>query len=727
MARLSLVWGVLVTAAMGALAWQAPPVVEALRDRVFDSYQRVMPVETPTEATVAVVDIDAEALARLGPWPWPRSYMAELVDRLFEHGAVAVGIDLDFTAPDPISLERILDSWSRFSTSVPPSLPDFGLRPNDTVFAEAIRGRPVVLRLRPADPALRRHETAEVRVLGAMPHALPEIRGIAFPISILASTAGGQGIGGLTPDNDGVVRRATLVARSDDTLVPGFAAELLRVVNGAQNYALRMDAGGELGLINRGRPWQLWIGGRSVPVARDASVRLLPAPDRADRAIGAMSILGARPRDAQITAQLTGRVVLLGSTAPGLVRMVTTPAAEQRPELLVQADLLEQILAGRSLSRPVWVEEAELAAILGLGLILSLLVGIGRVGGALAVMLVGGGAALLGGVTGYARAGLLVDPALPVLTLILVCLPGILIRSQVRRRTRRMVAAQFTQPLPPAILDAVAAAPRAALTPRGAAREVTAMAIDLPGLAHRAAALPPEAALGTLARARAAIAETVGAHGGIFEATGDETGMAIWNAPLARDDHAGAALAAIPDLEAVVASALATGPSAALAPVRVALGIYGASAIIGSSGTRGTRRYCVIGPAKDLAAHLQLLTPSYGVSNCVGAATAIHCPAHLIAVELDRVVLRQDSEAEPVFTVLDRAHPGAERLARLLGEARAAFLDRDWPGAEAAFTSLAALDLEPGDMMQLARVYLDRIEAFQHTPPTVEWDGSALG
>jgi hypothetical protein len=28
MARLSLVWGVLVTAAMGALAWQAPPVVE---------------------------------------------------------------------------------------------------------------------------------------------------------------------------------------------------------------------------------------------------------------------------------------------------------------------------------------------------------------------------------------------------------------------------------------------------------------------------------------------------------------------------------------------------------------------------------------------------------------------------------------------------------------------------------------------------------------------------
>jgi adenylate cyclase len=76
---------------------------------------------------VHIIDIDEAALDAYGQWPWPRSYMAALTDRLFDHGAAAVGYDILFAEPDRTSPERIAESWSRFREGIPPVLPDLGL------------------------------------------------------------------------------------------------------------------------------------------------------------------------------------------------------------------------------------------------------------------------------------------------------------------------------------------------------------------------------------------------------------------------------------------------------------------------------------------------------------------------------------------------------------------------------------------------------------------------
>ena len=89
---------------------------------------------------VHVIDIDEAALDLYGQWPWPRSYMAALTDRLFAHGAAAVGYDVLFPEPDRTSPERIVESWSRFAQGIPPALPDLGLVPHDARFAEAVTG-----------------------------------------------------------------------------------------------------------------------------------------------------------------------------------------------------------------------------------------------------------------------------------------------------------------------------------------------------------------------------------------------------------------------------------------------------------------------------------------------------------------------------------------------------------------------------------------------------------
>ncbi len=118
---------------------------------------------------VHIIDIDEASLAAYGQWPWPRSYMAVLTDRLFDHGAVAVGYDVLFPEPDRTSPERIVESWSRFSTGIPPALPDLGLVPHDARFAEAITGRPVVLSVAGAPEGVLPQPRAGVAVTGMCP------------------------------------------------------------------------------------------------------------------------------------------------------------------------------------------------------------------------------------------------------------------------------------------------------------------------------------------------------------------------------------------------------------------------------------------------------------------------------------------------------------------------------------------------------------------------------
>src|SRR5579859_638119 len=48
---------------------------------------------------VAVVAIDEAALHKYGPWPWPRSQIAKLVDTLSADKVEIVALSLDFSAP----------------------------------------------------------------------------------------------------------------------------------------------------------------------------------------------------------------------------------------------------------------------------------------------------------------------------------------------------------------------------------------------------------------------------------------------------------------------------------------------------------------------------------------------------------------------------------------------------------------------------------------------------
>ena len=121
--------------------WDPLPV-EALRLRIFDAYQLIAP-RVATQRPVVIIDIDEESLRALGQWPWPRTMVADMVTRVTQMGAVAIGFDVVFAEADRSSPALAADTFHGLDEETRAKLK--ALPSNDAVLAEAIGNSRVVL------------------------------------------------------------------------------------------------------------------------------------------------------------------------------------------------------------------------------------------------------------------------------------------------------------------------------------------------------------------------------------------------------------------------------------------------------------------------------------------------------------------------------------------------------------------------------------------------------
>lgn len=235
--------------ALGALLFLWDPVpVQVMRHTVFDQFQRWQP-RPYQETPVRIIAIDEESLQRLGQWPWPRTRLAELTERLQSAQPKVIALNILFSEPDRTSLNAMAEIWR-----APPLLAEsLHLLPDhDAVFAQAISQGKVVLGfalgqwLRDADPPESTtldqegaQRLAKAPIVAAGKSALPSVHGFSRSVITLpASLQGAQGIGSLAfvPDSDGVIRRIPLLLRYGNQLLSTLSAEALRVSGGRSKH-----------------------------------------------------------------------------------------------------------------------------------------------------------------------------------------------------------------------------------------------------------------------------------------------------------------------------------------------------------------------------------------------------------------------------------------------------------------------------------------------------------
>jgi len=723
MARLTFALGLIVTAAMVALTAFPPPILDRARDAVFDGYQRTAPRAYDPDAPVHIIDIDEAALEEYGQWPWPRSYLAELTDRLFDHGAAAVGFDVLFPEPDRTSPDLIVESWSRFTDGIPPVLPDLGIEPHDARFAAAIAGRPVVLSIAGGAEGEMPVPVAGFAVTGEVPTTLTTYPGAIGNLAQLTDAASGIGTISLGRNADGITRTVPMVSDFGGVLIPSLSAELLRVAQGAGGHVLKTTQAS--GMIGGGTiaATAMQVGALDFPLEADGRFRLHYAGFQAERVTPVSALLEADDIDPALLAQLEGRIILVGSSAQGLFDIRTTPLDDQIAGVTLHAEIIEQILAGSYLTRPDWMRGLEILIVALAGIALTILNRLERPLLGLGAALAFGGGSVAGGVVAFTELGLLYTPVMAVLTTVLVYIPGTTLGYVAKERARRSIRERFARFLPPPLIAEIEKNPSAALTPEGAERDLTIMFVDMRGFSTLTEGMPPDRVVTLLNTFLSAVAETLVDHGATIDKFMGDAVMAFWNAPIERPDHAATALGALHAINEAAERANFALTSQSLPRVSLGVGLNTGPASVGLMGSRDRLSYTCIGDSVTLAARLEGLTRIYGVRNCVGPMTVESCPPHLHAVTLDLIAVKGFARAVEVATVLPRMTPGLDDFAAALGRARAAYIARDWAEAEAALVAVSKVKVQYCNTALLAQLYLDRIVQHKQTPPPDGWAG----
>ena len=724
-----LIVGTVIAASLALRVWDPAPVAR-LRSLVFDAYQRVDPRAFDPSLPVRIVDIDEDSLKQVGQWPWPRTVLAELVDKLAAGGASAIGFDMVFPESDRMSPANTLRYWPKSDALAGLREEVEKLPSNDQVFAEAIGKTPVVLGFIAAPQGTSLPETKAGFAHGGDDPKLfaPYYPGAAASLKELQDKAQGAGSLNWIPEHDQIIRRMPMVIRVGDTLYPSFAADMLRLAQGASTYVVKSSgASGEKAFGEKTGIVGIKVGEFEVPTEANGQMWIRFTPESKDRYLPAWKILnGEIGADA-----IEGRILIIGTSAAGLLDLRATPLEASVPGVVLHAQAIEQILQGVFLQRPDFATPAELLYILVLGTLIAFL--IYRLGALGSAVLGGAAVAAVIGISWYAfdDFGWLVDPIYPAIALTAIYLAGTLVVFLRTERERNRVRHAFSHYMAPSLVKRLADDP-SRLKLGGETRDMTLLFSDVRGFTTISEGLDAQELTRFLNSLFTPLSNIILEEQGTIDKFMGDAVMAFWNAPLddaAHPTHAcSAALRMMAEMESLNArwheEAKAKGKP--FNPVRLGIGLNTGICCVGNLGSETRFDYSVIGDNVNVASRLEGQSKTYDVGAVVGQSTTARAPEFAF-LELDLLKVKGKTEATRIFTLLGdnafKQSPSFTALAERHGEFLSRYRAKDWDTAETL--SRECDKMNSSHLDQLYALYRQRIAYFRINPPPSQWDGTA--
>ena len=700
---------------------------EQLQFKVFDGYQRMRP--RPYEAVpVRIIDIDEESLRRLGQWPWPRTRLAELVQKLTKAGASAIAFDMVFAEPDRTSPSRVVDSWpagpgAAALREAARKLPD-----NDAVFARAIESGPVVLGMPFLDedngatpPAGKAH----IAYGGESPlRFLTDFPGVARDLPALEEAASGIGVFSFSLDSDNIVRRPEILERHGNAMFPGLSIEALRVAQGQTTIGVKMaggsgEKGGRTGLS------RLKVGSYQFPVDPNGRFWTYFTPSVPERYVPAWRIFSGDFDG----SKLKRNIVFVGTSAQGLRDIKATPLDPSTPGVEAHVNIAEQILNQRFLSRPDWAPGAELIFMVLTGLVLLAL--LPRLGAAWCALVA---AAAVGGAIEFSwnlflTRGYLIDPLYPSAVIVGVYMTSSLINYLKTEAEKRQVKGAFSRYMSPALVEQLAKHPER-LKLGGETRNMTFHFCDIRGFTTISEQFDPHGLTQFINRFLTPMTEIILKHQGVIDKYMGDCIMAFWNAPLDDADHARHACTAALEMHARLASlneelrAEAETAKRKFIPIHIGTGLNTGNCVVGNMGSDMRFDYSVLGDDVNLASRLEGQSKTYGVNVVLGPATREAAP-EFAAIELDLIKVKGKTVPVHIYALMGPPETARSEaflaLAAAHAEMIAAYRAQKWERAK----SLIARCREMGFPLKvLYDLYEHRIADYLAAPPAPDWDGA---
>ena len=627
-------------------------VVDEFSFKVFDQFQRLKPREY-VGSPVIIADLDDETLARYGQWPWPRTQVASLIDKLAEKNAAAIALDIVFAEPDRTSPNNILKLWKDSTESQVLEASLANLPNHDTVFATAISKAPVITGFILSNQNNGQKPLGKAGFAYAGDSPLPFLapfRGAVRNLPTFERAAKGNGSFNFIADRDAVIRRVPIVFRLGEDLYPSLVTEALRVAQGASTYVVKSSgSSGELnfgegtGIVN------VKVGSFVIPTDSRGRMWLYDSGSVEERSIPIWKILEDKiPSDA-----LDSKVVFVGSSAGGLKDLRATPVNPIVAGTEVHAQLLEQMLLQKFLNRPDWALGAEMVYLLALGLFLILLLPL--FGAALCATL---GLVAIAAVFGlswhaFVKYGLLFDPVLPSVTCLVIYMTVSFLNYLREEKNRRQIRGAFGRYLAPALVEQLANHPEK-LQLGGEAKNMTILFADIRGFTTLSEKLDATELTSFINYFLTPMTDIVLKNKGTIDKYMGDCIMAFWNAPFDVADHEHHACTAALEMQEKLITwnqEMAKKFGGRFQNVKLGIGINTGQCCVGNLGSDQRFDYSVLGDTVNLASRLQELSKKYDANIIIGEETYKVIQKSFEADQLDRIQVRGKTDHSQIYAL----------------------------------------------------------------------------
>ena len=679
---------------------------------------------------VVILDIDERSLDKnaLGRWPWSRDKISFLLKKLFdEYGIVIVGFDVVFAEPDESSGLPVLEELAKgklkevgqFQTALKELRPELDY---DGIMANTLKDRPVVLGYYFNSDENAVHS-------GAIPK--PVLTEEAFKGRNIRFTTW-RGYGGNLPefqanaanaghfnplvDPDGVSRRVPMLAEYQGGYYEALSLAIIRVLAGYPKVepgfaSEKFSSKGYSGL-----EW-LKVGPVTIPVDDTVSALI---PYRGKRGSFKYISLADIFFDKVPKDEIKGKIALVGTSAPGLLDLRSTPVGSVYPGVEIHANMITAMLDSDFKQKPPYMLGTEVTLLLIGGITLSLLVPLlsplrATLVSVLAILLFTGLNVVV-----WSKGGLVLPLASSLLMIAALFAFNMSWGYFVESRSKRQFTELFGQYVPPELVDQMAKDPER-YSMEGKSEELTVLFCDIVGFTSISESLTPKELSQFINDYLTAMSLVIRNNRGTLDKYIGDAIMAFWGAPVADPEHARqgviSAIAMQTELDKLRAQMLARG----WPDIRIGVGVNTGTMSVGDMGSPVRKAYTVMGDAVNLGSRLEGLTRVYGVGIIVGVSTK-QAVKDIVFRELDRVKVKGKDEPVEIFEPIGIEGQVDQKTLdelKLWHKALKAYRAQNWDQAEMDLFNAQRMSPE----CKLYELYFERIKQCRIDPPGPNWDG----
>ncbi len=661
-----------------------------------------LPLENTSVVIVAIDDQSDESTP--ARWPWPRSYYAHIIKNLEEAGVAVIGLDVmldqsdDSNPGSDAQLAKVLDKYD-----------------NIVLTGKLLRS------------------SASYSYSTLIP---PYEKFVSGPTS--------WGLAALEADADGFFRRYSVGQMYGDSLLPSFAAEILRKFTPASGHTsltidkdyfilnpyhiLKFDPASML--INFSGPafsfpyysFDTILDDKDFSLREDFDMDAFDDPG--NPALGL-------PPGLKYSGVLKGKIVLIGSSMHELHDNFPTPFMEHRnssgqevmaemPGVEIHANALQTILSGNyltSLSRFTVL------------IVLILLTALIFLSTRLASTLLSAGFGLLLLITytiiaawAFSGNNLILPVMAPILSL-LFAYTGFTVYSYfLSLQEKKMLRGAFAYYVPESVIQDIVNNPEK-LKLGGEERVVTVMFTDVAGFTTISEALKPRELVGLLNEYLTEMTDIVIKNNGVIDKYEGDAIMAEFGVPVHFDTHARAACSAALEMQKKLRLMRKSWAKRGMPELSARVGINTGEVIVGNMGSRDVFDYTVMGDHVNLGARLEGANKFYGTHIMISEFTYAQVKDYFLTRPLDFIRVKGKNKPVEVFElVADNETKFTDdffKLMELFGRGIAAYRNRKWMDAADIFSY--CLKLFPDD--KPSEIYYKRCFEYQQNPPGADWDG----